>query len=527
MSASTDRRDSSARRIERDSWMLWAATIVLLLSLALVVPILYVPLREATGVDVQWLADGYLPIVGLVGLTILFALVVTWKQRQLARMREALSREERDREDTQARLSELSSLFQVSATLQLSMRLEVILEIIVRRVVATMRAQQASLMILDPETGELETRVAFGLEAEFSMGAKRRLGEGIAGWVAQRREAVVLGPKAPNEELGRHYKKNRQITSALSVPLALGDRVLGVLNVTRINDPAMFGEEHVAMLRLFGDHVAAVIERAEALERLGNRTRQLEQDNVKLSDLNHMKDVFLSTASHELKTPLTSVIAYAELLDDHDEKLSRDQSREFVGRLRSEAQRLLGLIEDILDLSRLESGKLVLKKNRLSVGELVDGALETSRGMARKHGVELVAKLDDSLPALELDEVKMRQVVVNLLSNAIRFSPRGGKVSVRTIEDAGFVRLEVQDQGPGIEPEQTSQLFELFQQGVPAPGEQRRAGLGIGLHLVRRISELHGGHVGVNSRPGEGSSFWIRLPIAAAGSSPSDVPAAA
>ena len=340
------------------------------------------------------------------------------------------------------------------------------------------------------------------------------VGEGIAGWVALRREAGTLGEQAPTNELGRHYKENRRITSALSLPLAIGERVIGVLNVNRINHTEHFGEHHLEVLRVFAEHIAAVIDRAEVLERMGRRARELEADNEKLSDLNRMKDVFLGTASHELKTPLTSVIAYAELLDDHEGKLSRDQAREFVGRLRGEAQRLLGLIEDILDLSRLESGKLALKPRRLDITEVVRGAVETTRTMAQKYGVAVHVDCQRDLPLLTVDEVKVRQVLVNLIVNAVKFSPRGMPVEVRAHADGAFVRVEVTDRGPGIPPDTATHIFELFGQGVPEDADAR-GGLGIGLHLVKRITELHGGHVGVNSRTGEGSTFWVRLPIAA------------
>ncbi len=501
-------------RLRRAGWLLWGVTFALLLALTLTVPALYLPLLQALGRgdESQWLRDTYVTTVALVGLVILFCLYTLTKQREIDLMRDALTREEHDREDVSTRLSELSALFQVSTTLQLQLRPDIILEIIVRRVVSTLKAQQASIMIMNEEGTELVTRAAYGLEAEFSRGARARMGEGIAGWVAQRRQAVVLGEK-PDNELGRFYKGNRRITSALSLPLAIGERVVGVLNVNRINHPDGFDGRHLEVLKVFGEHIAAVIERAEIMERLGSRTRQLEADNEKLTDLNRMKDVFLSTASHELKTPLTSVIAYAELLDDHEGKLSREQSREFVARLRAEAQRLLGLIDDILDLSRLESGKLVLKPRRLDLGEVVRSALETTRANAAKRGVTLEADLGADLPMLVIDEVKMRQVLVNLVVNAVKFSPKGSKVVVRTRLDDHHIRLEVIDQGRGIEPDIATHIFELFGQGAPLDDEDVRGGLGIGLHLVKRLSELHGGHVGMNSRPGEGSTFWVRLPV--------------
>src|SRR5580765_6968599 len=476
------------KHLQRAGWLLWAAAFALLLTLAIVVPALYARVAglEGTAGVIAGIDNPFFFTVAFAGLVVLFCLYTILQQRELHRAVQALSREENDRADASVRLSELTALFQVSTTLQLQLRSDVILEIIVRRVVSTLKAQQASIMILEPENGELVTRASYGLESEFSRGARKKIGEGIAGWVALRREALSLGERAPSTELGRHYKENRRITSALSLPLAIGERVIGVLNVNRINHTEPFGDHHLEVLRVFSEHIAAVIDRAEVMDRMGRRTRELEADNEKLTDMNRMKDVFLGTASHELKTPLTSVIAYAELLDDHDGKLSREQAREFVGRLRSEAQRLLSLIDDILDLSRLESGKMALKPRTLDIAEIVRGAIETTRPLAQRYGVTLETELADGLPPLSVDEVKIRQVVVNLLVNAIKFSPRGAPVRLRTAADGTCVRIDVHDQGPGIAPDTATHIFELFGQNVPEDADAR-GGLGIGLHLVKRI----------------------------------------
>ena len=503
-----------SRHLDRAGWLLWAVTFALLLAFSATLPALYAPLIELLGRfgEKVPLPDAWVTSVSLLGLVTLFCLYTVTKQREIIFMRRALAREERDREDARARLSEMSALFQLATTLHLQLKLDHVLEIIVRRVVFTMRAQQASVMLHDPETEELVTHAAYGLEAELSRGARARVGTGIAGWVATQREGVLLGSEAPNVELGRHYKPERAITSAVSLPLAIGDRVIGVLNVNRINHPEPFGPHDLEVLQSFAQHLAAVIEHAQALERMDSRARRLEEDNEKLAELNRMKDVFLSTASHELKTPLSAVIAYSELLDDHEARLTREQSREFIGRLRSEAMRLLGLIEDILDLSRLESGKMQLKTRAIALSEIARGAVETTRPMAERHGVTLAVEHAPDLPELPMDEVKIRQVVVNLLVNAVKFSPRGETVTLRTRLDGNFVRLEVSDRGPGVPAEQATMIFELFGQG---PGETSggRGGGGIGLHLVKRLTELHGGHVGVISRVGEGSTFWARFPI--------------
>jgi signal transduction histidine kinase len=177
------------------------------------------------------------------------------------------------------------------------------------------------------------------------------------------------------------------------------------------------------------------------------------------------------------------------------------------------------LIDDILDLSRLETGKLSLRRELLSANAVVRAAVETARPMAAKHGVTLEQRLDDSLPEAEIDEVKTRQVLVNLLVNAIKFSPEHETVSIATRTDSGFLVIEITDRGPGIRPDETAHIFQLFGQGL-REGEGQTSGLGIGLHLVKRITELHGGHVGVNSVLGQGSTFWVRLPSAELGSQP-------
>jgi signal transduction histidine kinase len=507
-------------KLERISWWLWALTFSVVCALAAAVPLLYLPLlRTINSAEIDPNAapplESYYAVVGLAGMVLIFCLYVTLKQAELNRMRRALAAEEEEKEAVRARLSELSALFQVSTTLNLQLRLGVILEIIVRRVVSTLRAQQASIMIYNPEDGVLETRASYGLESEFARNGRTRMGEGIAGWVAERQEAVLLGGRAPESEFGKHYKSNRNITSALSLPLRVGDRCVGVLNVNRINHPEPFKDHHRDMLRMFAEHVGAVIDRAEALERLNARSRQLEEANIRLSEMNQLKDVFLSTASHELKTPLSSVIAYAELLEDNAEKLAGEQRAEFLRRLRSEAMRLMGLIEDILDLSRLESGKLLLRRHAVSLNDVMRDSVETIRPGADKHRITLVEDYCEDLPRLSLDEVKMRQVLVNLLANAVRFSPEGSRITVRSWREDGSYVVDVSDEGPGIPPDEATHIFELFGQGTNARGA-REGGLGIGLHLVKRISELHGAHVGVNSEAGQGSTFWIRLPVSLA-----------
>jgi signal transduction histidine kinase len=496
------RDKSNLARFDRWGWWLWSVTFLVIIALTVAVQLLEGRLGFSTGsLTGLWLA----------GLVLAFCALIALKQFQLNRLRAAMDEEQNELEDMGTRLSEISEMFRVSTSLNLQLPLGVVLEIIVRRVVSTLGAQQASVMIYDAETGVLETRASYGLESEFARHAKRRIGEGIAGWVAEHKQAVLLGPD-DRGPLGQHYKTNRNITSALSLPIRVGDRLVGVLNVNRINHPEPFREHHRDILRMFAEHVGSVVERAEVVEHLSARTKVLEASNLQLSELNRFKDNFLSTASHELRTPLTSVIGYAEVLEENEGRLSANQRREFLRRMSSEAGSLLGLIDDILDLTRLETGKLVLQTGPRSLNDVVRAALETIRPMAEKHDVRVVPALDESLGEVSLDDVKMRQVIVNLLTNAIKFSPRGATVELVTRSDTPWVVAEVKDQGPGVSPEDRARIFELFGQGAQKSATGH-GGLGIGLHLVRRITELHDGKSGVEARPEGGSVFWVRLPL--------------
>jgi signal transduction histidine kinase len=501
-----------ADHLNRRSWLLWGVTTCVVLALTGALSLIYLPLLAAEGTLGEELQASYTTLISLSGLIVIFCLYSALKQGELSGMRRALEAKEQEKEVVRSRLSELSALFQVTTALNLQLRLDVILEIIVRRVVSALKAQQASIMLYDAETGVLETRASYGLESEFARHAKKKLGEGIAGWVAQQNQPLLLSERPPGE-LGQHYKPDRNITSALSLPLRVGMRCIGVLNVNRINFPVSFEDHHRELLMMFAEHVGAAVDRAQAVEKLGTRARALEEDNQRLSEVNRLKDVFLSTATHELKTPLTSVIAYSELLSDPRMPAGDPQRAEFVTRLRGEAHRLLGLIDDILDLSRIESGKLVLHRRTTSLTTLAAETAETTRPLADKYSVTIETELGKGVPEMPLDEVKMRQVFLNLLVNAVKFSSRGGTVTMRVRIDDDDVLIEVVDRGAGIHPEEATYIFEMFGQGANAI-DQAKGGLGIGLHLVKRLSELHGGHVGVNSRPREGSTFWVRLPLA-------------
>jgi signal transduction histidine kinase len=509
------RRRAKLKRIKRKIWLLWAPALMLIALFAGTAYFLHLNLTHLvreTNTRGFWLYDGYYLGVGLAGIVLLFVLYTIWKQIELHTLREKLLEEEAEQEALRTRFEELVGLFQIASTRSVRVSAQNLLEIVVRRAVDSLKAQQASVMLLDDQNHALQTVASYGVGGEFAEGRRQSASEGVAGWVARNKRALLLPRDASSLDAEAHLRPHRHITSSISVPILVEKRCVGVLNINRINHPEPFSEEQLEILTLFGGHVGALVERARAVEDLEHRAEVLERDNLRLAEFNQIKDVFLSTASHELKTPLTSVIAYAELLNENENRLQPSERAEFLGRLQSEANRLLGLIENILDLSRLETGKTELELKPLPASELVHSSVETATPLADKADVtihEVPAHEEEIL--LSVDEVKMRQVILNLLTNAIRFSPEGGTVTVRTRREDGNVVISVSDQGVGIDAGDLEHIFTLFGQGL-RKSNTNTPGLGIGLHLVKRIVEMHNGRVEVQSSPGEGSTFLVRLP---------------
>ena len=510
--------NEDAGRIKRKLLVLWAPVGTVVLAFAVTVQLLYTSILRTQPDQGFWLRSTYYTGISLVGLAAVFVFFSIFKQLELYRLREALHREAEELAAVRARFGELSDLFQVASSLNLPFSSRVMLKILVRRAVGALHAQQASVMLIDREKGTLETRASYGVEGEFAREGKLKLGEGVAGWVAEHQEALLLnrGDEATNRLLGKHFKPHRKISSALCVPLLVKNQCVGVLNVNRIDHPESFGAKQLEILKLFAQHVGGVIQRTSFLEELGSKARSLEEANAKLAEYNRMKDAFLSTASHELKTPLTSVIAYAELLNANRAKLDAGQQSEFLQRLNDEATRLLGLIEDLLDLSRLETGKAKLNLQAVPLAEVVEAASGTVHAHAAGRGVRVEIAVAENVGEVRIDAVKIGQVLINLLVNAIRYSPEGEAVRVEAARAGGAVVIRVLDRGPGVSVEDRSKIFALFNQGERSA--QLGGGVGIGLHLVKRIVELHGGEAGVEARPGGGSVFWVRLGVEGAGS---------
>ena len=240
--------------------------------------------------------------------------------------------------------------------------------------------------------------------------------------------------------------------------------------------------------------------------------RNLEEQTRRVQEANRLKSEFLANMSHELRTPLNAIVGFSELMHDGKVGPVSAQHREYLGDILTSAHHLLQLINDVLDLAKVESGKLEFRPEPVDLPNLLSEVRDILRTLAAKKRIHIETEADPTLTRVVLDPAKLKQVLYNYLSNALKFTPEEGRVTIRLApEGAEAFRLEVEDTGIGIRPEDQGRLFVEFQQ-LDASTAKKYPGTGLGLALTKRIVEAQGGRVGVGSTPGQGSVFYAILP---------------
>jgi signal transduction histidine kinase len=516
-SVSRDKTTAAQKQADKRTTALLGLVILVLLGFAFTIQTLWVSVVKSGFLGDNIPAGGWMILVGLVGLTVLFCLYILHQQTEISRFRARLVSEQMELEQSRGRLAELTSLFQLGNSLHMDLPLDTILEITVRRVASTLHSHDVSLFLYEPQTKTLKCRARFGLTPK-DPDQEIRLGEGAVGWVARHREPILMRANEKEARFAEHFMNFPDAGSALILPVNFENRCVAVLQVHRAAKAEPFRLEHRDIGQLFADNVAGVIERALMVQHLEARAttpkpgKAAESGEPAPHSVTPFQDSFLSSAENELKAPLTTILAYSEVLDQNDKRMTTSMRREFTARVRGEAQRLLTLVDDVLDLARLETGRYLLDLRVDNVNAIARAAVERVSGLAAGKQIDLELKLDEKIPDQHLDSAKVRQAILHLVQNGIRFSPAKGRVSVTTWLGDDHVQIEVRDSGPMVEPEAAPLVFDIEAQ-MEGLSKRVKDGLGFGLHLTKRFVELHGGEVGVSESPtGAGAAFWIRLP---------------
>jgi signal transduction histidine kinase len=291
--------------------------------------------------------------------------------------------------------------------------------------------------------------------------------------------------------------------SRLVVPLLAGDQIVGAL-VVRRKAPGEFAAGTVELLQTFAAQSALAIQNARLFSEIGEKSRQL-------AVASQHKSQFLANMSHELRTPLNAILGYTELILDDLYGEVPEKMRSVLARVQTNGKHLLGLINDVLDLSKIEAGQLTLSLADYSVSEMVHSVIVAVEPLASGKKLALTSDLPPDLPHARGDERRIAQVLLNLVGNAIKFTDVG-EVAVRASATNGSLTIAVRDTGPGIPEADQAKIFEEFQQ-ADSSVTKKKGGTGLGLAISKRIIEMHGGKIGVESHLGEGSTFSITLPL--------------
>jgi two-component system, NtrC family, sensor kinase len=406
-------------------------------------------------------------------------------------------------------VGQLTALGEVGRAVSSTLDLETVLSTIVSRAIQLSATDGGSVYEYDEATEEFSLRASRDLPeayVEQVRDVRPRKGEGAVGRVAQTREPVQIADisdATAYESRVRNTLLQIGLRALLAVPLLAEDRLVGALIVMRKRTGA-FAEEEVALLQTFATQSALAIQNARLFREIEEKSRQLEVASQHKSE-------FLANMSHELRTPLNAIIGFSEVLSERMFGELNEKQEEYLKDIHTSGTHLLSLINDILDLSKIEAGRLELELTDFHLPTALDNALTLVRERAGRRGIALQMSVDERLGEIRADERKIRQVVLNLLSNAIKFTPEGGRIEVGAVPRDGFVEVSVSDTGVGIAPEDQDAIFEEFRQVGAA--DKKVEGTGLGLTLCRKFVELHGGKIWVKSELDVGSTFTFTIPV--------------
>jgi len=404
-------------------------------------------------------------------------------------------------------VEELKALGEVSQAVSSTLDLQTVLATIVAHAAVLSGTEAGAIYEFDETTEEFKLRATHGMSEELIQAVREapiKLGETVVGRAGLTREAVQV-PDILDEPVYplREAVQRAGFRALLAVPLLREEKIIGALEVRR-REPGQFQKETVDLLQNFATQSALAIQNAHLFREIEEKGRQLEIASKHKSE-------FLANMSHELRTPLNAILGYAELILDKIYGDVPEKIQDVLERLEKNGRHLLGLINDVLDLSKIEAGQLTLSVNEYSMKEVVQTVFTSVESLAAEKNLELKITIPPDLPSGKGDEQRITQVLLNLLGNAIKFTEEG-EVRVEAKASNGTFLVSVSDTGPGLSEADQKKIFEEFRQ-ADSSSTRKKGGTGLGLSIAKRIIEMHGGRIWVESNLGKGSTFRFTLPV--------------
>jgi signal transduction histidine kinase len=437
----------------------------------------------------------------------------------------ALTRTTRDR-----LVHQVASLSNVGKTISLRFTTDELLMAIYKACRDAVDVSLFSIALYDEANDELACELDVRDE-EILPKFRVKVGTGLNSWVFRNAQLLNLGGTEEEARFGIvAYDDGKPTESWLGVPMVARDRTMGVISVQSYRRKAFSPDDEI-LLTTIANQAAVALDNAnlfrdlEALtceleSRVLQRTNELNETNVRLQAADQTKNQFLANMSHELRTPLNSIIGFSAVLLNTAEKLLPARLYKFVENIHIAGNHLLDLINDILDLSKIEAGRLVLQPHRFDLRTTVAAVERVVKGICSEADVTLVTSVEDSVPSVVLDEGRTKQMLLNLISNAVKFSKSKSYVRLHVSHlaadqsplGASAVQLLVIDSGMGMQSDELTKIFDQFYQ-IEHHGSSQRRGTGLGLSLTKGFVEAHGGTIRVESQVGSGSTFAITLPV--------------
>jgi signal transduction histidine kinase len=410
-------------------------------------------------------------------------------------------------EELNQSVEELRALGEVSQAVNSTLDLAAVLDTIVSRAVALSDTDAGAIYVYDDDEKQFRLRATHGMSEELIdaiAGRQNDFGGTSIGRAAETREPVQVAnlseePHPPTMDI----ILQAGFRALLVVPLLRPDRVLGAL-VVRRRQPGEFPKATVDLLQTFAAQSVLAIQNARLFTEIEEKGRQL-------AVASQHKSQFLANMSHELRTPLNAILGYTELVIDQIYGEVPEKMAGVLERVQSNGRHLLGLINDVLDLSKIEAGQLTLSVTNYSLGDVMNTVVSAVESLAMDKKLALKLDVPPNLPAARGDERRITQVLLNLVGNAIKFTDKG-EVAIAASAMNGSFNIAVRDTGPGIAPGDQVKIFEEFQQADNST-TKTKGGTGLGLAIAKRIIEMHGGNISVESTLGAGSTFTVKLPV--------------
>jgi signal transduction histidine kinase len=406
-------------------------------------------------------------------------------------------------------VGELKALGEVGQAVSSTLDLETVLTRIVSHAVQLSGTDGGAIYEYDEQSEEFLLRATDHMEDELIAALRSnppRLGDGVVGRAASSREPIQIADIVDTPAYAprmRALLARFGFRASLAVPLLREDRIIGGL-VVRRKSAGEFRPEVIELLKTFATQSALAIQNARLFREIEDKSRQIEAAN-------RHKSEFLANMSHELRTPLNAIIGFSEVLLDPSLQVSAEERSQFLTDIFTSGKHLLGLINEILDLAKVEAGKMELQIEPALLQDVIEAISNTMRPLAVKKSIDLRTECDERLDLIPMDGARIKQVLLNLVGNAVKFTPETGKVWVRAKSENREVQIEVGDTGPGIPPEDQERIFLEFQQVGKDAGKPQ--GTGLGLALAQKFVEMHGGKIWVTSEAGKGSTFTFTLPL--------------